>query len=314
MKKPKGGIRSTRKDELKAAAKEAIEMDKDMHPKREGTLTSEGGRVNNIFCFAALSEKENGTVYTDATGALPVMSVDGHQYYVVAYDYDNNYINAVAVTDLKDDTILETVQQIFKEIEENGLHPRLNVTDNQAVRPLKAFLKTKECKWQFVEPHNHRVNAAERAIQTFKNHLISGMCCTDSKWPLQLWHQLTDQALITLNLCRTSRRDPSKSAYHSYHGQRYDWNKHPMAPQGTRAVVYCPVTGRPSWGPLCIDAWYCGPAIDHYRNMIFFVPETQAYRTSASFDLYPQHCQLPTLSEQQHNETVATEWLESLQR
>ena len=48
--------------------------------------------------------------------------------------------------------------------------------------------------------------------------------------------------------------------------------------------------------------------------MIFFVPETQAYRTSASFDLYPQHCQLPTLSEPQHNETVATEWLESLQR
>ena len=54
--------------------------------------------------------------------------------------------------------------------------------------------------------------------------------------------------------------------------------------------------------------------MDHYRNMIFFVPETQAYRTSASFDLYPQHCQLPTLSEQQHNETVVTEWLESLQR
>jgi hypothetical protein len=71
-------------------------------------------------------------------------------------------------------------------MEENGHKPRLNVTDNQAVRSLKAFLKTKECKWQFVELHNHRVNAAERAIQTFKNHLISGFCCTDSAWPLQL--------------------------------------------------------------------------------------------------------------------------------
>ena len=45
-----------------------------------------------------------------------------------------------------------------------------------------------------------RVHAAERAIQTFKNHLISGFCCTDSEWPLQLWNNLTKQALIILNL------------------------------------------------------------------------------------------------------------------
>ena len=123
----------------------------------------------------------------------------------------------MAVTDLKDDKIVETVQGTSEEMERNGHHPRLNVTDNQAARPLKAYLKTKECNLQFVEPHNHRVNAAERAIQTFKNHLISGFCCTDSKWPLQLWHQLTKQALITLNLCCTSRKHPQKYAYHSFH-------------------------------------------------------------------------------------------------
>ena len=62
---------------------------------------------------------------------------------------------------------------VFDKMEAHGHRPLLNVTDNQAAQPLKAFLKTKECKWQFVEPHNHRVNAAERAIQTLKNHLIS---------------------------------------------------------------------------------------------------------------------------------------------
>ena len=137
-KKPKGGIRSTRKDELKKAAKEAMEMDEDMHPKREAK-TSEGEKINNIFCFAALAEKESGTVYTDATGALPVMSVDGQQYYVVVYDYNTNYIDAVAVEDLKDETIVATIRKCFEQMEENGLNPRLNITDNQAVRPLKAF-------------------------------------------------------------------------------------------------------------------------------------------------------------------------------
>ena len=152
-------------------------------------------------------------------------------------------------------------------MEEHGHEPKLNATDNQAARPLKAYLTTKQCKWQFVEPHNHRVNAAERAIQTFKNHIISDFCCTDSEWPLQLWNNLTKQALITLNLCRTSRKHPTKSAYHSFYGKRYDWNKHPMAPPGTRAVEYEAPAGRLSRGTRGVDGWYCGPAFDHDRNI-----------------------------------------------
>ena len=52
-----------------------------------------------------------------------------------------------------------------------------------------------------------------------QNHLISGFCCTDSEWPLQLWNNLTKQALITLNLCRTSRKYPDKSTCHSFYGK-----------------------------------------------------------------------------------------------
>ena len=146
-----------------------------------------------------------------------MLSIGGHQYFVVTYDYGNNFIEAREVSDLKDETIVDAVQQIFDKMEEHGHEPKLNVMDNQAARPLKAYLKTKQCKWQFVDPHNHRVNAAERAIQMFKNHIISGFCCTDSEWPLQLWNNLTKQALITLNLCRTSRKHPTKSAYHSFY-------------------------------------------------------------------------------------------------
>jgi len=42
--------------------------------------------------------------------------------------------------------------------------PHLNITDNQAVKPIMAFLASKYCKWQFVEPSNRRVNEGERAI------------------------------------------------------------------------------------------------------------------------------------------------------
>jgi hypothetical protein len=69
-----------------------------------------------------------------------------------------------------------------------------------------------------VEPNNHRVNAAERAIQTFKDHFVSALATTDSDFPLQLWDRLTQQVVTTLNLLRPSRIDPTKSAYEALHG------------------------------------------------------------------------------------------------
>ena len=80
----------------------------------------------------------------DETGALPVMSLDGHQYYIVAYDYANIFIEAKEVSDLKDETTVEIVQTTFDKLEEKNHRPLLNETDNQAAQPLKAFLKTKE--------------------------------------------------------------------------------------------------------------------------------------------------------------------------
>ena len=98
------------------------------------------------------------------------MSLDGNQYYFVAYNYDNNYIFVVPIPDLKDETIIKAFDGIFTELEEKGHKPTFNVTDNQATTPLNAYLKSKDCKWQFVELNNHRINTSKRVIQSFKNN------------------------------------------------------------------------------------------------------------------------------------------------
>jgi hypothetical protein len=221
MKRPRTGIRSTTKqqqqrekiqEETVVENEDATEIN--FTVPTEGHVIPEEEKVNNVFCFAALSDKNKGTLYTDATGALPVQSIDGNQYYYVKYDYNTNYVNAVPVEDLTDTTIIQTFDTIFEDMEKKGHKPKLNITDNQAVGPLKQYLDKQDCRWQFVEPSNHRVNAAERAIQTWKNHIISGLCSTNKEWPLQLWDQMTQQSIITLNLCRTSRKHPKQSAYH----------------------------------------------------------------------------------------------------
>ena len=143
---------------------------------------------------------------------------------------------------------------IFDRLKTHGLTPTFAVADNQAAPAIKAFMTAKGGQVQFVEPNNHRANAAERAIQTFKNHFISGLCTTDANFPFQLWNHLATQAEITCNILRRSRINPTVSAYEQFHGRKYDWNAHPLAPPGTRAVIHVSPAIRTSWGPRGVDA------------------------------------------------------------
>ena len=86
-------------------------------------------------------------MYMDATGALPTISLDGHQYYFIAYDYNSNYIFAEPIKDVKDEALVEASQRVFETLEDRGMKPTLKITNNQAVKPIKAFLARKDCKW-----------------------------------------------------------------------------------------------------------------------------------------------------------------------
>ena len=124
-------------------------------PVEDNEKDEEHEGINNMFCFAALADKKNGTFYTDATGAFPQRSIDGHQYYFVAYDYDTNYIFAEPIKDVTDASIIEAFKKIFEELKFKGYKPTFNVTNNQATVHIKEYLKSKDCDWQFVEPTNH---------------------------------------------------------------------------------------------------------------------------------------------------------------
>ena len=191
-------------------------------------------------------------------------------------------------------------------LEAKGYKPKVNVMDNQATKYIKKFLTEKGCHLQLVEPHNHRVNAAERAIQTFKDAFIAALATTDREFPLQLWDKLAPQVQDTLNLLRTSRTNPAISAYEALNGP-YDWNRYPLAPPGCKAIIYEAPAVRGSWASRGTDAWYLGPSKDHYRCNLFYVPKTRAYRISGSAQLFPQHCQVPNLSRDEHLKALTEE-------
>ena len=57
-------------------------------------------QTNNNFSYDALAEKKEGTLYTDATGAFQEISLNGTQYFFVAYDYVTNYIFALPIANV----------------------------------------------------------------------------------------------------------------------------------------------------------------------------------------------------------------------
>jgi len=135
--------------------------------------------IANVFCFGAFADKQDGVMYNDCTGNFPFMSLDGSVCFLIMYHYEANAIFAIPIAGLDDVTIFEAYKTKFDELTAKGLRVKLNIMDNQATKHIKKFLTEEQCKLQLVEPHKHRMNAAERAIQTWKDAFIAALATTD---------------------------------------------------------------------------------------------------------------------------------------
>jgi hypothetical protein len=181
--------------------------------------------IANVFVFGAFADKNNGIEYHDLTGLFPFMSLDSRVCFFVLYHYKLNCILTTPIAGLNDISIFNAYKKQFGELAAKGFKPKLHVMDNQATKHIKKFLTNNECKLQLIEPRNHSVNAAERAIQTFKDAFIAALATTDSDFPLQLWDRITPQVQDTLNLMHASRINSNILAYKALNGP-YDWNQY----------------------------------------------------------------------------------------
>jgi hypothetical protein len=106
---------------------------------------------------------------------------------------------------------------------------------------------------------------------------------------MQLWCQFIEQGQDALNMLRTSRVNPKLSAYAILEGQ-FNFDRTPMAPVGTKALVCMTANKHNTWENHAIDAWYVGSAKMHYRNYHFYAPEMHGYRITNSAEFFPAHC------------------------
>jgi hypothetical protein len=114
---------------------------------------------------------------------------------------------------------------------------------------------------------------------------------------MHLWDRLLPQAVITLNMLRTSRINPKLSAATHIFGQ-YDFNRAPMAPPGTRIIAHETPSRRQTWAPHGQDGWYIGPALEDYRCYTVYITKTRGKRIVETVDFFQEKITLPFPSPQ----------------
>jgi hypothetical protein len=174
---------------------------------------------------------DQGQLYTDLMGKFPVQSNKGNSYDMVCYIYDCNYVKVIPMKYRSASEWVKAYDTFHQELTVKGFKPKLQTLDNEASTALKKFFTVNDITYQLVPPRWHRLNAAERAIRTFKEHFVAGLSSVDPAFPLHLWDRLLPQAEITMNLLRTSRLHPQLSAAAHFHGL-VDYNKTAFAPPG----------------------------------------------------------------------------------
>lgn len=165
--------------------------------------------------------------------------------------------------------------------------------DNETSSDLELFLRSHVDVVQYVPPHQHRANKAERAIRDVKYHIIACLCTADPDFPLKLLEAMLPQMEITLNLLRPSALNPAISAYEGLYGAPYDLMAHPIVPIGVRVVVYEGPDQRASWAQHGVKGFYLGPSLQHHRTFRAWILSTQRERQSSTLAWFPQHFLMP---------------------
>ena len=291
------GTRTTSKGEEKSE-ESPPSTSKGERVRRTREVSQDMGRRRKVMVGILPTTDLTGVIGTDQTGRFPVTSDRGHKYIMIMFDEDVNFIFGVPLKAKKASELTQGFSEGYDELVKCGFEPILHRIDNETSEELYKAIKAKGLVYETVPPGNHRRNPAERAIQTFKSHFITILNGVDDNYPPGAWDYLIPQTNLTLNLLRPCTVNGVHSAYSYIYGP-YDFNAHPLAPLGCRAIVHQRAIGRGgkrrTWENRGKVGYYIGPAMDSYRVWRFYIPDTQGIQENDTAEFFPK-APLPTVT------------------
>ena len=141
-----------------------------------------------------------GISSSNQTGAFPHTSSRGKRYIIVMEESDAGPILAVAIRSREKQHLLAGFIEMHDTLKKSGITPVLHRVDNEFSKELIEEMESRGLKYQIAPRGNHRTIAAERGIQTLKNHFISVLYGCDPTFPKSQWNRVLPVAVLTLNM------------------------------------------------------------------------------------------------------------------
>ena len=106
------------------------------------------------------------------------------------YDYDSNGIMIEPFKTRQGKELAITFKKLCTKFKINKIDKNLFILDNECSNNVEDAIKSFDANFQLAPPHQHRQNAAENAIKTFKSHLLSGLATCDPHFPISEWDRI----------------------------------------------------------------------------------------------------------------------------
>ena len=83
-------------------------------------------------------------------------------------------------------SMIQAYQRIYSRLQYIKLKLTIHILDNECSADFKGAIEGNQMKYQHIPPNDHCRNAAEKAIQVFKDHFVAVLCGTDKRFPMHL--------------------------------------------------------------------------------------------------------------------------------
>jgi hypothetical protein len=175
-----------------------------------------------------------------------------------------------------DALFIATFSKVFAILHACNYQLAQNAMDKECSKVVEKHIRSNKMDIKLIPPHHHHVTTIQHAIATFKEHFVAILATVDMICLQQLWDEFLPQVELSLNLLRFSCLNPHVSANQELYSP-FNFNKTPLAPLGTKALVYDNLAIRASWAPHATDSFYIGSANDHCHCLCFYIPSSWCF-------------------------------------
>jgi hypothetical protein len=224
---------------------------------------------------------------------------------------DGSYIMMEPMKSRHENEMIRVHNILIERLKTRGFHPKKQMLDNEISKAYQKAIENHGMEVEKVPKEAHRRNAAEKAIQTAKNHLKAILAGCDKSFPMHLWDRLLPQAELTCNLLRPANSNPNISAHQYVHGN-HNYDKHPLHPLGCKVQAFNDTKTRRSWEENSKDGYYVGTSMHHHRTYNVWIKTTRAIQNTDT--VYFQHTYItkPTVTKADIVADAATKLIKAI--